>query len=94
MNSVDVFGPGQDITSTWIGSPTATNTISGTSMASPHVAGVAALLLESNPTATPAEIAKLITSQATADIIELECRIIGAGNCNESPNRLLFSPCN
>jgi cerevisin len=42
---VDIFAPGKDVTSTWIGGKTATNTISGTSMASPHIAGLLAYLL-------------------------------------------------
>ena len=50
----DVFAPGQNITSAWISSDTATNTISGTSMAAPHVAGAAALVLGATPQATPA----------------------------------------
>jgi subtilisin family serine protease len=49
---VDIYGPGSSITSTWLNG--GTNTISGTSMASPHVAGVAAAYLSTNPTATPA----------------------------------------
>ena len=50
----DIFAPGQEITSAWNSSNTATNTISGTSMATPHVVGAAALILSATPTATPA----------------------------------------
>ena len=80
---VDVFAPGSDITSAWSTSNTATNTISGTSMASPHVAGVAALYLQGSPTATPATVAARILASSSADLVTSA----GTG----SPNRLLFS---
>lgn len=80
---LDVFAPGSAITSTWFSSTTATNTISGTSMASPHVTGVAALALETNTSATPAEIATLIKSQATSN------KVTSAGY--GSSNLLLYS---
>lgn len=64
---VDILAPGSDITSTWIGSTTAT--ISGTSMASPHVAGLAARLLERHPTWTTTEVQQeLTTTEASGHI--------------------------
>src|SRR5688500_4819873 len=80
---VDIFAPGSSITSTWRTSDTATNTISGTSMASPHVAGVAALFLETNPTASPATVTAAIINSSTPN------KVTNAGT--GSPNRLLFS---
>ncbi|HEX8780069.1 MAG TPA: S8 family peptidase, partial [Nocardioides sp.] len=53
---LDLFAPGSSITSAWKDTDTDTNTISGTSMASPHVAGAAAAYLESTPSATPAQV--------------------------------------
>ncbi|KAF9386071.1 hypothetical protein CPB97_004157 [Podila verticillata] len=81
---VDAFAPGVNIVSSWIGSSTATNTISGTSMATPHVAGIAALLLSSDSslTSTQALYTKL-QQTSTANVI--------SGNLNGSPNRLVFN---
>ncbi|HEX8286216.1 MAG TPA: S8 family peptidase, partial [Pyrinomonadaceae bacterium] len=59
---VDLFAPGSSILSSWYTSDTATNTISGTSMATPHVVGVAALYLQGNPSASPATVANQIIS--------------------------------
>ncbi|MDI6778973.1 MAG: S8 family serine peptidase [Bacteroidota bacterium] len=66
---VDILAPGTNITSAWHTSTTATNTISGTSMASPHVAGVAVLYLQENPSATPASVANAIVTNATSGVI-------------------------
>jgi subtilisin family serine protease len=80
---VDIFAPGSSITSAWFTSNTATNTISGTSMASPHVAGVAALYKQANPSATSTTIRNAIVNNATTNVITN----VGSG----SPNRLLYS---
>ena len=80
---LDVFAPGSDITSAWFTGDTATNTISGTSMASPHVAGTAALYLERNPNASPSAVANAIVGQATTGTV--------SGTGSGSPNRLLFT---
>ncbi|MFF5713928.1 S8 family peptidase [Streptomyces sp. NPDC012756] len=67
---VDLYAPGSDITSDWNDSDTGTKTISGTSMATPHVTGAAALYLAAHPSATPAETAEALTGAATPDAIK------------------------
>lgn len=75
---VDIFGPGLSILSTWIGSEHAVNTISGTSMASPHLAGLLAYLLSLQPakdseygmvSVTPEELKKFLIKSATKDAL-------------------------
>lgn len=80
---LDVFAPGSSITSSWYTGDSAINTISGTSMASPHVAGVAALALSANPSASPAAVTKFIIDNSTPGLVT------GAGT--GSPNRMVYS---
>ena len=81
---VDIFAPGSGIVSTWYTSSTATATLDGTSMASPHVAGVAALYLQGNPTATPSQVQSAVIGSATLG--KLTGLVLSS-----SPNKLLFS---
>ncbi|MET8978749.1 S8 family peptidase [Streptomyces sp. NPDC004539] len=78
---LDIFAPGSSITAGWYTSDTATNTISGTSMATPHVAGAAAVYLASHTSATPAQVATALVSGSTTNVVTSP----GTG----SPNRLL-----
>ncbi|MBT2469240.1 S8 family peptidase [Streptomyces sp. ISL-66] len=78
---LDLFAPGSGITSSWGTGDTATNTISGTSMATPHVVGAAALYLAANPASTPAQVSTALVNAATPNVVTSP----GTG----SPNRLL-----
>lgn len=80
---LDLFAPGSSITSSWYTSNTATNTISGTSMATPHVAGAAALYLQANPSATPQQVRDALVNNATTG------KVTSAGT--GSPNKLLYT---
>ncbi|MDN0195960.1 S8 family peptidase [Streptomyces sp. S.PNR 29] len=80
-SSLDLFAPGSSITAGWYTSDTATNTISGTSMATPHVAGAAAVYLANHTSSTPAQVATALVNGATTG------KVTSAGT--GSPNRLL-----
>jgi len=77
---VDWFAPGNGITSAWLNN--GTNTISGTSMASPHTAGVAALYLQLNPAASPASVRTALFDNGTKGVVK---------NSRTTNNQLLFS---
>ncbi|HEX6291564.1 MAG TPA: S8 family peptidase [Herpetosiphonaceae bacterium] len=79
---VDSYSPGVSITSTWYTSTTATNTISGTSVATSHVTGVAALYLSTNPAASTATVTNWLNTNATAGVIK--------SNPTGTPNRLVY----
>jgi len=79
---LDLFAPGVSITSAWFSSDTATAVLSGTSMATPHAAGAAALILSANPAATPQQVRDTMVGAATPGVVTNP----GTG----SPNLLLF----
>ncbi|KAG0365562.1 hypothetical protein BGX24_004094, partial [Mortierella sp. AD032] len=80
---VEIFGPGVEITSAWIGGASAKKTISGTSMATPHVVGVAALYISQGGLDTAQAVFDKLTSTGVKDVVK--------GNLNGSPNLLVFN---
>jgi hypothetical protein len=85
-----IFGPGSNILGAWIGSPSASRTISGTSMASPHVCGIASLIRAQNRQMTPAQIYSLMYNDGAHDLVDLAC----AGQCGTTPNVIALNGCN
>jgi oryzin len=85
-NCVHIFAPGTNIRSAWIGSNTATNTISGTSMACPHVAGLAANILSASSNMSPSALRSRLIADSQTGLIDSP----GSG----SPNRLAYNGCN
>jgi subtilisin family serine protease len=81
--TLDLFAPGVGIPSAWIGGDLMIATASGTSMASPHVAGVVALYLQTHRSASPAAVRSALVGTSTAGVV--------SNPGQESPNRLLFT---
>jgi oryzin len=79
---VDIFAPGQDILSAWIGSTTATNTISGTSMATPHIVGLSVYLMGLENLSGPAAVTSRIKQLATNGVVT---------GTQGSPNKLAYN---
>lgn len=82
-NCLDIYAPGSNITSAWYNSNSSTNTISGTSMAAPHVAGVAALYLDENNNLSTSQVESLLNSRASSN------KVTDAKS--GSPNKMLFA---
>jgi len=82
---VDIMAPGSNVYSAWFGNNGAVKTISGTSMACPHVCGIVALYLAENPSATPAQVAAHIVNSGTPLFL--------AGNFGTCPKLLAYIDC-
>lgn len=79
---VDIFAPGENIKSAWIGSNSATNTIDGTSMATPHIVGLAIYLQALEGLSSPGAVTNRIKELATSGVIS---------NVRGSPNLLAYN---
>ena len=82
-NCLDIYAPGSNIKSAWYNSDSATNSISGTSMASPHVAGAVALYLDENPSLSPSQIDAMLSQRSSKNKI--------SDAKSGSPNELLYT---
>jgi len=78
---VDIFAPGTEVKSSWASSDTATYTIDGTSMATPHVTGIASRYLQRHPSATPSQVAAALRAAATRGVV---------GDPQGAPNLLAY----
>jgi len=87
---VHLFAPGQNIKSAWIDDNSDTNSISGTSMASPHVCGLAALYMSASGQSNPETVKTHIKNSATTNEIDLLC---ANSACNKSPNKMAYIHC-
>ena len=89
-NCVDIFAPGSAIVAADIRRRVASKAESGTSMAAPHAAGVAAVLKQLHPSFSPAELKALMLEMSTKDLIDLDCESSQSeSECLMSPNRFL-----
>eukprot|EP01012_Entosiphon_sulcatum_P032658 TRINITY_DN41500_c0_g1_i1.p1 TRINITY_DN41500_c0_g1~~TRINITY_DN41500_c0_g1_i1.p1 ORF type:complete len:400 (+),score=93.39 TRINITY_DN41500_c0_g1_i1:57-1256(+) len=87
-----IFAPGSSVKSAWHTSDTATSTLSGTSMASPHVAGIAAQFISRDPTNndTPAKVLATLQNWAGKDLVNLRC---SSAACQQTPNLYAHAKC-
>lgn len=82
-----IMAPGEDILSSWYTCDTCTETLAGTSMATPHAAGYAAIVMSQNPDMTPDEVKQKMIDDSTKDVVKIQL-----GDVEHTPNRLLYVP--
>jgi len=88
---VDIFAPGSAITAAWIGGKDKVNTISGTSMASPHVCGIAALIQGTDHGLKWNDVQSILLDSAGKDFITMNCGT--SSGCARSPNLIAYNGC-